>query len=49
MQRTKPNNRKKLSEQQNEGETGYKSSIRKGNANQLNFTGEEANGLQVDP
>ena len=43
MQRTKPNNRKKLSEAKEEGDTGYKYAARKGNM--LAFTGEEANGL----
>ena len=43
MKRTKPNNRKKLSDKNEEGETGYKYAAKKGNM--LSFTGDEANGL----
>ena len=42
MQRTKPNNRTRLSDKKSEGSTGLNMTARKGNM--LGLTGEEGNG-----
>ena len=45
MQRTKPNNRQRLSDKKTEGDTGLKLTARKGNM--LALTGDEGNGQQI--